>query len=111
MSVENPEIDCEEDEAPAKKSARDMSWVQTVESFEEEAHWLTPVDFPQLKALYAIAEQLDGGDLQAAKVSQFTLVQRTLASKRPDDGNAPPRTEADQVLEMFEQNPGAVWRA
>lgn len=109
MSAKKSAVVADPPETP-RKSARDLSWVQTVEEFEAEAHWLTAVDFPQLKALYAIAEQLDSGDLQAAKVSQFTLVQRTLASKRPDDGKNAPQSESDQVLAMFENNPG-VWKA
>jgi hypothetical protein len=109
MSAEKSATTTADDESP-RISARDMTWVQTVEAFEAEAVWLTATDVPQLKALYAIAEQLDKGDLQAAKISQFTLVQRTLASRKPDDGKGAPQSEAEQVLAMFENNPG-VWKA
>lgn len=63
---------------------RELTWQATVERFVEDAEWLTSSDLPQLKALYAIAKQLDqsaASKMQAALVSQFTLTQRTLVSK------------------------------
>lgn len=92
------------------------TWTQTVRDFEGEADWLTAADRPQVKALYSIAKELDGGTFQAALISQFTLVHRALLQRRPGGGgpggggSGAPRSEGQQILDMFESNPG-VWRA
>lgn len=95
--------------------ADDATWVQTVDLFQAEASaWLTPADAPQLMALRAIAKQLDSGKFQAALISQFTLVHRTLREKgdpeRAKGGGAPKPSDEDAILDMFKNNPGAVWR-
>lgn len=91
----------------------EATWTQSVRDFEAEADWLTAADRPQIKALYSIARELDGGSFQAALISQFTLVHRALLQRRPggSGGSSVPKTEGQQILDMFEQNPGAVWRA
>lgn len=93
--------------------AEEGTWLGSVREFEAEAsEWLTPADRPQLKALYALARQLDAGSFQAALISQFTLIHRALLARRPggkDTGGAGGMTEGQQILSMFESNP-AVWR-
>lgn len=67
--------------------AESQTWREVVRAFEADAvAWLTPTDGPQVKALYAIAEQLDRGKIQAALVSQFTLVHRNLLSRGQKPG-------------------------
>lgn len=73
----------------------EVSWAKTVERFvEANSDWLDDSSLPQLKALYAVAKMLDQGvRITPALVSQFTLVQRTLAAKAPggsDDAGNPP---------------------
>jgi hypothetical protein len=88
------------------------TWTESVREFEAEADWLTAADNPQVKALYAIAKELDGGSFQAALISQFTLVHRALLQRRPGGGSSSSSskmTEGQQILDMFENNPG-VWR-
>jgi hypothetical protein len=109
MSDQKSDIETDAAETP-DISVREMTWTQTVEAFEREAVWLTGADRPQLKALYAIAGELDGGSFQTAMISQFTLVQRQLQARRPAPEKSGPQSESDQVLAMFENNPG-VWKA
>lgn len=88
----------------AKITAADVaesSWVQSLDQFVANADYLTESDLPQLKALYAIARQLDGGKFQAALISQFTLTQRNLTAKR---GATEP--DGDPVAE-FMKDPSA----
>lgn len=85
------------------------TWRASVDRFRTEADdWLTPADEPQLTVLYAIADELDRGTFQAALISQFSLVHRALLARRPGKTDTP-KTETEQVLDMFENNPG-VWR-
>jgi len=92
------------------------TWLQAVELFQvEAAAWLTAADAPQLMALRAIAAQLDGGKFQAALISQFTLIHRTLRDKgdperarKPSSG--PVGGDDAAILDMFRENPGALWR-
>lgn len=71
--------------AEQSDAATGQSWIASVDAFEAEAHWLTGVDKPQLTALRAIAKALDDGSFQAALISQFTLIHRSLLARRPDD--------------------------
>lgn len=91
------------------------TWLQAVELFQREAAtWLTAADAPQLMALRSIAAQLDNGKFQAALISQFTLIHRTLREKgdpeRASKSGAKPPSDEDQILDMFKNNPGAIWR-
>lgn len=93
----------------------DSTWTQAVELFQREAAtWLTAADAPQIMALRAIAKQLDDGKFQAALISQFTLIHRTLREKgdpeRAGKGATKTPSDEDQILDMFRNNPGAVWR-
>lgn len=106
------------DEAPEDSTNDDAgetetgTWTQSVRDFEAEADWLTAADRPQIKALYSIAAELDGGSFQAALISQFTLVHRALLQRRPGGGaggKTPAVSEEQHILAMFESNPG-VWR-
>lgn len=93
----------------------DSTWIEAVELFQREASaWLTPADAPQLMALRSIAKQLDSGKFQAALISQFTLIHRTLRDKgdpeRAKGGAAKPPSDDEQILDMFKNNPGVIWR-
>lgn len=92
----------------------ESTWTAAVELFQAEAAaWLTAADAPQLMALRAIARQLDDGKFQAALISQFTLIHRTLRDKGdPERGAKGKQTMSDDeaVLDMFKNNPGAMWR-
>lgn len=96
----------------------DAKWLDAVELFQREAKaWLTPADAPQLMALRSIAKQLDGGTFQAALISQFTLIHRTLRDKgdperaaKGGSGSKSGMSDEDAILDMFRHNPGAVWR-
>lgn len=87
----------------------DASWMDAVELFQREASaWLTPADAPQLMALRRIAQQLDSGKFQAALISQFTLIHRTLRDKGDPErakGGKPSLSDDDQ-LAMFQ----GIWR-
>lgn len=90
--------------------AADSTWLQSVELFQREAAaWLTPADAPQLMALRTIATQLDNGKFQAALISQFTLIHRTLRDKgdpeRAKGGSG--KLSDDDQLDMFK----SIWRA
>lgn len=100
----------EQNDETAPDSAENESWAATVREFEAEATWLTGADRPQLKALYSIAAALDNGAFQAALISQFTLIHRALLARRPGEGGGKPKSQGDELLEMFENNPG-VWKA
>jgi hypothetical protein len=107
---ENAEISADAEHGVTEEA----TWTQSVRDFEAEADWLTAADRPQIKALYSIARELDGGSFQAALISQFTLVHRALLQRRPggpggSGGSGGAKTEGQQILDMFEQNPG-VWR-
>lgn len=84
----------------------DQSWTAIVQEFEGAATWLTATDGPQLKALYAIANILDGeGVPQAAMISQFTLVHRGLLARgaRPTGGpGSGGMSEEDTILDMLD---------
>lgn len=89
------------------------TWTDSVTEFVAAADWLTPADRPQVKALYSIAGELDGGTFQAALISQFTLIHRALLARRPGGsgaGGSRALTDDEQILDMFKSNPG-VWRA
>lgn len=89
------------DEEKFEPSASE-TWWGSVTAFEEEAAaWLTPADKPQLKALYAIAHELDAGTFQAALISQFTLIHRALLARRPAGKEARPPSEQDTMFEIF----------
>lgn len=93
----------------------DSSWIAAVELFQAEAAaWLTAADAPQLMALRSIAKELDSGKFQAALISQFTLIHRTLRDKGDPEraGKGKPNEPGDEgaILDMFKNNPGAMWR-
>lgn len=93
----------------------DSTWIAAVELFQKEASaWLTPADAPQLMALRSIAKELDDGKFQAALISQFTLIHRTLREKgdpaRGSKQKPNPANDDDALLEMFQNNPAAMWR-
>jgi hypothetical protein len=93
------------------------TWRESVDEFVRDAPWLTGRDKPQLKALYSIADKLDGDTFQAALISQFTLVHRGLMARNPaakasgKGGAGEP--DADGFLEMFGvgPDPAEIWRA
>lgn len=60
------------------------TWAEATMAFEAAATWLGDADKPQVKALYAIAAQLDAGTFQAALISQYTLVHRGLLARQPN---------------------------
>jgi hypothetical protein len=83
-----------------------VSWVAAVTAFIEESPWLTKKHLPQLKALLAIAQDLDMPGQKAktaALISQFTLTQRTLLGKAPETG-----AEQDQLPGLDVWDPEAV---
>lgn len=91
------------------------TWIEAVELFQADAGpWLTAADAPQLMALRSIAKQLDNGKFQAALISQFTLIHRTLRDKgdpeRTTKGKTSDTSEEGAILDMFKNNPGALWR-
>lgn len=91
------------------------TWIEAVELFQREAAaWLTAADAPQLMALRSIAKQLDNGKFQAALISQFTLIHRTLRDKgdpeRKGKSGGPAPDDDAAILDMFKSNPGALWR-
>lgn len=89
----------------------DSTWLAAVELFQREAKaWLTPADAPQLMALRAIAKQLDDGKFQAALISQFTLIHRTLREKgdpeRAGKGGSKPTLDDEDALGLLKD----IWR-
>jgi hypothetical protein len=88
----------------------DSTWIDAVELFQREASaWLTPADAPQLMALRSIAQQLDKGKFQAALISQFTLIHRTLRDKGDPErakGGAKPDPNDPAMLDIFK----GIWR-
>lgn len=94
----------------------DSTWLAAVELFQvEAAAWLSAADAPQLMALRSIAKQLDNGTFQAALISQFTLIHRTLREKGDPEratgrGKTPPVDDNAAILDMFKNNPGPMWR-
>lgn len=75
-----------------------------MDKFVGGADYLTDADMPQLKALYAIAQQLDNnyGKIQAALISQFTLTQRNLTQKKGGEQAGAGREDA---LDAFMDDP------
>lgn len=99
------------DSAEAFQLDPNSTWLAAVELFQAEAAgWLTPADAPQLMALRSIATELDGGKFQAALISQFTLIHRTLREKgdpaRREKGAAG-QPEAPDLLAALRN----VWQA
>lgn len=108
--------DTAQDTSAPFQLGQDSTWMEAVALFEADAaSWLTTADAPQLMALRAIARQLDGGTFQAALISQFTLIHRTLREKgdpaRAGRSTTTPPSEKDAILDMFENGPmGGMWR-
>lgn len=89
--------------------ADDSTWMDAVDLFQREAAaWLTPADAPQLMALRSIAKQLDNGKFQAALISQFTLIHRTLRDKGDPERakGGKPTLSPDDQLSIFQD----IWR-
>jgi len=66
---------------------RPATFVETVKSFLETADWLNDSHGPSVKALEALAAELDR-EVTAALIAQFGLLHRSLLKERPQD-NAP----------------------
>lgn len=98
MSEQNDEISPD-----AAENTGAMTWGQTVEAFEAAADWLKPSDKPQLKALYAIAALLDAGTVQAALISQFTLVHSRLLARgaKPTAPGEPDPDDEPDILDLW----------
>lgn len=63
------------------------TFTQAVTAFEEDASlWLSTQDQPALVAMYALAEELDSGDMVPALVAQFGLTYRNLLNRAPVAG-------------------------
>lgn len=65
---------------------------KAIDDFESAATWLGAVDEPALVSLRAMAEQLDGGDMKPALLSQYGLAYRALLARAPkgDDADTDP---------------------
>jgi hypothetical protein len=66
---------------------RPATFAETVELFLKTADWLNDSHGPSVKALEALAAELDR-EVTAALVAQFGLLHRSLLKERPLD-NAP----------------------
>lgn len=78
----------------------DQTFLGSVEEFVAASPWLGPEHAPALMTLRAVATKLDGGDVQAALVSQFGLVYRALLGQRPTVEQADPLAEALQEAQQ-----------
>ena len=61
---------------------RGATFAETVESFLDTADWLNDSHGPSVKALQALASELDR-EVTAALVAQFGLLHRSLLKERP----------------------------
>lgn len=82
----------------------DTSWQAGVEEFVTASPWLGAADMPQVKAMHAIAKQLDGGKFQAALISQYTLIHARLMARNPVGKQA--ETGDPNMLDVFLEGGG-----
>ncbi len=61
----------------------DNAFHSAVDEFVSASPWLAPQHAPARATLYALARQLDAGDLTPALVGQFGLAYRNLAKLAP----------------------------
>jgi hypothetical protein len=66
----------------AEGTRRPTSFAETVESFLKTADWLDDSHGPSVKALEALAAELDR-EVTAALVAQFGLLHRSLLKAKP----------------------------
>lgn len=90
------------------------TWVSATDKFVEASSGDLGARFaPQVKALRALAEQLDSAETyEATMAAEYARMHRWLLNKttsRP--GAAGPGDDEPDLLDMLNTNPGAFWRA
>jgi len=97
---------------PDESAERADSWAFAVEKFVEDVGGeLGDRYAPQIRALRALAAQLDAADTyEATLAAEYARMHRWLLNKT----GARPAGSADadepDLLDMLAQNPGALWR-
>ena len=76
-----------------------MSYAEAVQTFIDNATWLTPEDEPMVFGLQALAEELDN-EFRAATYAQYGLTYRFLVKR--SQGTAEDKDELEALLDRDE---------
>lgn len=100
-----------QDEAARRQDSHE-SWTDATDRFAEAVGEDLGDRFaPQMKALRALAEQLDTAETyEATMAAEYARMHRWLLNKTGARGGAGTAPEEPDLFDMFNANPGVMWR-